>query len=83
MVEVAVAGQTGGDLLLHHGLEADWEGDQAAQDQVPQRLTVVVHVQEEVGDDGGDSVGESVLRITGVSTVVEEGSQAPNSLLSV
>ena len=65
-------------------MEADRQGDQTAQDEVPQALAVVVHVESEVGHHGGHGLAEPLcLLLSGVRTVVEEGSETANPFLSV
>ena len=82
MVSVTVREERFLHLLTQSLVEADGEGDQTAQYEVPQALAVVVHVESEVGDDVRDSLAES-LRLPGVGTVVKEGTETANTFLSV
>ena len=82
MVSMTMRGQTVLHLLSHHLVETDWQGDQTAQYQVPQSLTIVIHMQEEVIDDELDCLAELLL-VLGVGTVVKEGSETADTFLSI
>ena len=68
---MTVGEERGLHLPSHRLVEADRQGDQTAQYEVPQSLAVVVHVQGEVGDD----VGHGLVQSTPTPTM--QGLKAP------